>query len=242
MAIMANAFYFLYLNELSLVISALISNVVKADGIVITVLVIFLYVPYIIYFGITFFKWVPFLFMFLLINNIYLVAIKNLTLSSYPNAGFNPTHTSFLEKVQTYNALRMLMEMQNQFLSFVIISQKFLIILICSSGLAICITVKRAPYWNLFLTVFCCLLLLILITEFSLAAKIYENSAKFLQTLKAHSKMADRLKRKTVRMKLGALRPLRIEAGGQYFIDAGVILKIIDAVAQTTVNIILLLR
>jgi len=237
MAIMANSFFFLYVNELGLILSTMMSIVVKPSGIVIVVLLIIFYVQYITLFGLTFLKWAPFIGMFLLLNNTYLVVIKKLTLPFSSTADLSPTHATLSENIQTYNAIRMLIEIYNQFLSLVTISQKFIIILICSSGFAMCIIVKSAPIFNLFLSIFCCLLLVILITEFSLAAKIYEDSVKFMETLKWHCQTRNTLELKNVRMKQRALRPLRIEAGGQYFIDAGVVLKILDAVVQNTISI-----
>jgi len=197
--------------------------------------------------AITFIKWCPYIYIILLLNHIYLILIRRLA-SSWPSLTEFVNRVSrarvLLAKCATYRAFSVLLNFYNNFLSGIIIWHKFMIILNTSIGFAISLIVQSAPSLSLSMAGCSSLLLLVLVTDFTLAGSLFEQAKTCKNKLEKcsafHFPSPGKGKfKKYILENVAALRPLRIRAGEHYSLHKGVVPIILDVVMQTTSTIVL---
>jgi len=187
----------------------------------------------------TYVKWAHYVMTMFVLNALYNLMVKSLGV--IPSSG---VQAAILRNCQIYSSFAVMLTIYNNFLSGIIIWRKFMIIAITSFGFAMCVNIRNAVTLTFSLGIFSVLLLTILLTDFTLAASIYENAKKCKQTLRVCSSFhvngngGIRIREYVLRCVI-SLRPLRIQAGDQYFLDAGIVPKIVNAVMQNTISIML---
>jgi len=225
---------FIFRDDVHILISYIISPIFKFPEFLASVLTFIVVILFNVECVLTFVKWAHYVMIMFFFNALYNLMVKRLGLIPSSNV-----QTAILTNCRIYNSIAVMLTIYNNFLSGIIIWRKFMIIAITSFGFAMCVNIRNAVTLTFSLGIFSVLLLAILLTDFTLAASIYENAKECRRTLRAYCSFRANGNREYISKRVISLRPLRIQAGDQYFLDAGVVPKILNAVMQNTISIML---
>jgi len=147
--------------------------------------------------------------------------------------------------VRMHNTLYLLANLFNEAFRYIIFSHKIILVAMASVSYALGI-LHGLGTPSLCLCTFATLLLLALVINFGNAGRYFDSSQDYVRSLRLKIRdlattpgVFGTLELLGVQKRIEAMRCSRIESGSQYYVDRGVVPKILDAIVNNTISIVL---